>query len=289
MTPERKARQKRIQELKGRGLDISLKDLDKSDKMLENSARKLGIELPKFKPGNLSDVTIESVGGKGKGKSLQDLFKEADRIGSKYQDKPMTPEEEKNAKKEADSIVDQESLAGEAMGRARKQREKENSRDSDPIRKAVEKLRSSMGETDAKLKKMQLRAFEGMEPKKLQEAARKAKIKGRSKMTKKQLAKALLDNDVKVGSTIKRTMEEELKSEARARSMAKQEVLAAIAQGKIKELGKLGGKAAQESKSRKQAAATKNAIRKFNRRADAMGWSTAVRMDAIALLLEVLN
>jgi hypothetical protein len=185
MTPERKARQRRIQELKGRGLDISLKDLDKSDKMLENSARKLGIELPKFKPGKLSDVTIESVGGKGKGNnakglkdmSLEELFKEADRVGSKYQDKPPT-------------------------------------------------------------------------------------------------------------------MEEALKAEASARSLVRQERLAGAAQGQIDRLTRLGKRAKDEParrKSAKQAAATKNAIRKFNRRADAMGWSDAVRMDAIALLLEVLN
>lgn len=272
MTPERKARQAKIAKLKSKDRSMSLKDLEKSEQMLENSARKLGIELPKFDPSNVP--------------SLEDLFKEADRVGSKYQDKPMTPEEKKKAKKEADSIVNQEILAGEAMGRAKKQRDKDN---SDPIRKAVEQLKSSMGKTDAKLKKMQLRAFEGMEPKTLREAAKKAKIKGRSKMTKKQLAKALVDNGVKVGSTKKRTMEEELKFEAKARSTAKQEVLASIAKGSIKDLRKLGGKATNESKRRKQAALTKNAIRKFNRRADAMGWSTTVRMDAIAYLLEVLG
>jgi hypothetical protein len=190
-----KQMKKRLKELgKENGLDISLEDLNKSDKMLENSARKLGIELPKIDPKKAMETTLESLMGKAaatnkafdktakkakglKDMSLEELFKEADRVGSKYQDKPPT-------------------------------------------------------------------------------------------------------------------MEEALKAEASARSLVRQERLAGAAQGQIDRLTRLGKRAKDEPsrrKSAKQAAATKNAIRKFNRRADAMGWSTAVRMDAIALLLEVLN
>jgi hypothetical protein len=162
--------------------------------MLTQSARKLGIELPKIDPKKAMETTLESLMGKAaatnkafdktakkakglKDMSLEELFKEADRVGSKYQDKPPT-------------------------------------------------------------------------------------------------------------------MEEALKAEASARSLVRQERLAGAAQGQIDRLARLGKRAKDEPsrrKSAKQAAATKNAIRKFNRRADAMGWSTAVRMDAIALLLEVLN
>jgi hypothetical protein len=247
MTPERKARQKRIQELKGkdRSLNISLADLDRSEKMLTQSARKLGIELPKIDPKEAMGTTLESLMGKAaatnkafdktakkakgiKDMSLEELFKEADRVGSKYQDKPNTMDEEFAAVKGARSAVNQALLEGEIQGRIGK---------LGAMGKAAKKEADARG----KIKKL---GDDG------------AKQVNRFKAAKDKLAKLKAENQ------------------------------------KILDEGKADQtkKALQvPRKGRKQRARTQNAIRKFNRRADAMGWSTAVRMDAIALLLEVLN